>query len=84
MLASISESLADQGLSIENLVTDVQSSAKNKEGHDFVVHADCITSSYMDQESLQAMVTDLGHLKEALDLDVVDVRIQRLVNKDRD
>jgi ACT domain-containing protein len=79
MLAAISESLADKGLSIESIETDVQVGKNN--GHNFIVNADCIATSYMDQDSVQAMVTDLGSLKEQLDLDIVDVRVQRLVKK---
>lgn len=80
MLASISESLADQGLSVESLVTDVQQS-KHNDTPDFVVNVDCITSAHMDQDALKDMVADLGALKTTLDLDLVDVRVQRMVQQ---
>jgi hypothetical protein len=79
LLATISESLADKGLSIESIVTDVQVGRNNR--HEFVVNADCIATSYMDHETLSTMVADLGSLKQELKLDTFDVRVQRLVEK---
>jgi hypothetical protein len=79
MLASISESLASKGLSIESIVTDVVVGKGGR--HEFVVNADCIATSYMDHDTLSAMVADLGSLKQQLDLDIVDVRVQRLIKK---
>jgi predicted amino acid-binding ACT domain protein len=80
ILADISESLAEKGLSIENIVTDVQVGKNNR--HEFVVSADCTASSYMDHDSLTAMVADIASLKQKLNMHTVDVRVQRLVNKD--
>jgi hypothetical protein len=81
LLAAISESLADKDLSIESIVTDVQIGRNNR--HEFVVNADCIATRYMDHDTLTAMVADIGSLKEKLDLHTVDVRVQRLINKDQ-
>ena len=82
MLASVAESLAAAGLSIESVTTELQ-----RHGHsdrvDFVVDADCVTTKHMDQEHILGMVSDLESLKKQLELDVVDVRVQRLVpNRD--
>lgn len=82
MLASIAESLAGAGLSIESITTELQ-----RHGHservDFVVNADCVTAKHMDQEHILHMVSDLESLKETLELDIVDIRVQRLVpNRD--
>jgi glycine cleavage system regulatory protein len=82
LLATISESLADKGLSIESIVTDVQVGKNNR--HEFVVNADCIATSYMDHDTLSAMVTELGSLKQELDLNTFDVRVQRLVENNND
>ena len=79
MLASVSEKLTDEGLSIENITTSLQ---KGKGGRrEFVVHADCVTTRYMTEDCVTEMAAKLGTLKETLDLDVVDVRVQRLVNE---
>ena len=76
MLAIFSEALAERGLSIENITTDI---ALGKDGRrEFHINADCVVTSYMDQDELYAVVSDLNHLKEKLNLDVVDVRVQRL------
>jgi Tfp pilus assembly protein PilO len=80
LLASISETLFDKGLSIESIVTDVQVGKNNR--HEFVVNADCIATSYMDHDTLTAMVADIGSLKQKLGMHTVDVRVQRLVNQD--
>jgi glycine cleavage system regulatory protein len=79
ILASIAESLAEKGLSIESIVTDVQVGKNNR--HDFVVNADCTASSYMDHDTLTAMVADIASLKQKLNIHTVDVRVQRLVAK---
>ena len=51
---------------------------------DFVSEIDCVATSYMDQEEIREMVFHLGKLKELHDLDVCDVRVQRLmVQEDR-
>jgi hypothetical protein len=82
LLASVAESLSDKGLSIESIVTDVQVGKNNR--HEFVVNADCIATSYMDHETLSAMVAEIGALKQQLGFDTVDVRVQRLVKKNNE
>lgn len=76
MLASISEKCLDTGLSIENVTTELQKGAGGR--REFVVHADCVASRYMDEDQVVQMAADLGTLKDTLGLDVVDVRVQRL------
>lgn len=76
MLASISESLRDHGLSIENVTTELQRSKIH--GIDFVVQADCVTTKFMTQEEIMNLVGELSHMKQELGLDVVDVRVHRL------
>lgn len=75
MLASISEKLTDEGLSIENVTTELR---KGKRGRRlFVVNADCVGTRYMSNKRILEMSSELGDLKKSLDLDVVDVRVQR-------
>jgi glycine cleavage system regulatory protein len=77
MLASISETLVDSGLTIENITTELQRK-KGAEEKVFVVTADCIATKRMEADDLHQMTTDLESLKEELGLDRVDIRVQRL------
>lgn len=80
MLAKVSTALADKGLSIENITTDV---VVTKSGvKEFQIKADAVLTTYMDDSHLDELTRDLSHLKEELQLDVVDVRVHRLVHKD--
>jgi len=45
---------------------------------DFVSELDCVGISYMDHDEIRAMVQSLGTLKELHNLDICDVRVQRL------
>lgn len=75
MLALISEKLSKSGLSVEDVATELR---LNKSGRrDFVVNADVTSPVRLDQEQMKEIVQELGHLKDALDLDVVDVRVHR-------
>lgn len=82
MLASIAESLAEVGLNVESLTTELQRhfSYSQNGRTDFVVTADCVTSQTMSKEQIQAMVRKLESIKEMLALDVVDIRVQHKVN----
>jgi hypothetical protein len=76
MVASIAESLLAYDLSVEQVNTELR---RGKGGRlEFSCEADCVANSYMDHDHIEAMVRDLSHLKEKLDLDIVDVRVQRL------
>ena len=82
MLATISEALTEAGLSIESITTELQRHAHTNQT-EFVVAADCVTTTYMDKEHIQEMVKNLELLKKSLHLDVVDIRVQRLkANRD--
>jgi hypothetical protein len=77
MLASISEKCYESGLSIENVTTELlKGPAGRKEFH---IHADCVATRYMNEKEITTMAADLGTLKDSLGLDVVDVRVQRLL-----
>jgi hypothetical protein len=76
MLASISESIFAAGLSVENVHTALR---RGKNGRlDFVCEADCVATSYMDHEHIEEMVRNLSLLKQQHDLDICDIRVQRL------
>jgi hypothetical protein len=82
MLASIAESLAEAGLNVESLTTELQrhNSFSHSGRTDFVVTADCVTSQKMSKEQIQAMVRRLESIKDMLVLDVVDIRVQHRTN----
>jgi len=79
MLAAVSERLTDQGLSIENVTTELKESADGRKL--FVVNADCVSPRYMDEKRILDMSSKLGELKVTLDLEVVDVRVQKFRTK---
>jgi predicted nuclease with TOPRIM domain len=78
MLAAISESLAEAGLSVEIATTELRRHDRTADGVDFVITTDCV-SSYMNKEQIEKMVQKLESLKTPLGLDVMDIRVQRLV-----
>jgi hypothetical protein len=88
MLASVAEALASRGLHIESITTNLQHRhcPPNTSAHeqaqdddvDFVIDADCVLSRYLDQAQMLTLVQDLRHLQDELQLDTVDIRVQRL------
>jgi glycine cleavage system regulatory protein len=76
MLASISEKMYANGLSLENVTTDVRVGRKTNV-KEFVVEADSSTTRFMDQDGLRDMVANLNELKTDLDLDHLDIRVRR-------
>jgi hypothetical protein len=83
MLAAISESLAEAGLSVEIVTTELQRHDRTGGGVDFVITSDCVTNAHMNKEEIEKLVEKLESLKTALELDIVDIRVQRLVaNRD--
>jgi hypothetical protein len=76
MLASISESLLEHGLSVENVTTELQ--IGKHQGTDFVVQADCISTKHMTHDELLSLVGELSEMKQELGLDVVDIRVHRM------
>ena len=68
----------EAGMSMENVTTELRRGKGDQ--RNFVVEADCIATSHMDQEEIHDLVTKLGSLKASLGLDTVDVRVQRLVS----
>ena len=79
MLASVSETLAAQGLTIESVSTELlRRSHKKTATTDFCVEADCVATSHLDEESVQKLVHKLEELKKDLNLNTLDIRVQRL------
>jgi cell division ATPase FtsA len=78
MLASISESLRDHGLSLDNVTTELQTSKVH--GVDFVVQADCVSTKYMTQDEIMNLIHELSQMKQELGLDIIDVRVHRLTH----
>ena len=81
MLAEISEALVEAGLSVESVTTHLQHRGSTDD-IDFVVEADCVTTSYMDREHLEKLAKNIESLKTSLALDTVDFRVQRLREKE--
>lgn len=79
MLASVSETIAAQGLTIESVNTELMRRTHRKTSEtDFCVEADCVATTHLDDESVQKLVHKLEQLKKDLDLDTLDIRVQRL------
>jgi hypothetical protein len=79
MLALIAETLTERDIKLEKVTTEIR---RGKDGQkNFVVEVDCTFSHYMDHEHVQQMVKELSALKPALELDILDVRVQRLKNQ---
>lgn len=82
MLASIAEALFAVGLSIEHVHTSLHPLGDGAM-MEFVSEIDCVATSYMDHEEVREVVFNLSKLKEMHNLNVCDVRVQRLrVTKD--
>lgn len=80
LLASIAESIADVGLSVENVHSAIR---RGPDGRlDFVCEIDCVAPTYMDKEEIHAVLQILNAIKDQNDLDVCDIRIQRLPVED--
>jgi len=63
-------------MSVENLTTELR---RGKCGRrDFVVNADVITCHVQEEEELKKVINDIQKLKAILNLDVLDVRVQRI------
>lgn len=80
MLASVAEAAHAAGLSVENVHTSLK--RKGNAVH-FVLDMDCVTTQFMDHEEIRDMVHNLSLLKQRLDLDICDVRVQRMASAAR-
>ena len=73
MLAAIAEAIAARNMSIEDVQTEIRRGEQNK--RDFVVNAEVVTTTRMDQEDLDSVIAEFKKLKEELNLRVVDIRV---------
>jgi hypothetical protein len=79
MLAAVSETIAAEGLTIESVSTELMRRTHRKQSDtDFCVEADCVATTYLDDESVHKLVHKLEVLKKDLDLSTLDIRVQRL------
>jgi len=74
MLAAISTRLAREGLSVENLTTELEVVNGKR---NFVVKAACTASNDHTEEQLQELRKKIGSLQDELNLDLMDVVIHR-------
>jgi len=73
MLATISEAIAQRGLSIEDVTTEIRRGRTSK--RDFVVTADVVATEMLEREHLDSILAEFQSLKDDLDLSVVDIRV---------
>lgn len=75
MLAAISEEVTAKGLSLENVTTELRLGQSGR--REFVVTADCTSPASWDKSNLQDLVKDFTELKTELQLDIMDLRVQK-------
>lgn len=73
MLATISERVANLGLSVDNITTELRMDKRNSR-REFVVSCDA-TTAWSDEESIDNAIQDLSELKVDLGLDMLDIRV---------
>lgn len=76
ILAEISESLAEQGMAVENLTTELRR-GENDERY-FVVDAEVTITNISEINELKPVLDDIKQLKNELELDILDLRVQKL------
>ena len=73
MLAAIAEKITKEGMSVENISTEVV--MRNNGRRDFVITAECTTSMTWDKEHIRELNKEFSDLKDSLGLDIVDIRV---------
>jgi len=73
MLAAITEKLTEQGLTLENVTTELKMRKNGR--RDFVIIADCSSPASWDKSHLNDLVEDFTVLKRELDMDIMDIRV---------
>lgn len=74
MLAAIAEAIARRNMSIEDVQTEIRRGKGNGK-RDFVINAEVVSTTQMDQEDLDSVIAEFKKLKEELNLRVVDIRV---------
>lgn len=78
ILASLSEAIAEKGMSIENVSTEIRMGKNGR--RKFIIDMECTSSSQWDRDGISEATEDLSRLKDDLQLDVIDVRITNVQN----
>ena len=73
MLAAITEAIALRNMSIEDIQTEIRRGKNSK--RDFVITAEVVTTSRMDQEELDSVFSEFQALKDEFNLRIVDIRV---------
>ena len=73
MLAAIAETIAKEGMSVENISTEVV--MRHNGRRDFVINAECTTTMTWDKDHIRELNKEFSNLKDSLGLDVVDIRV---------
>ena len=73
MLATISERVANLGLSVDNITTELRMDKRHSR-REFVVSCDA-TTAWSDEESIDNAIQDISELKVDLGLDMLDIRV---------
>jgi hypothetical protein len=72
MLAAIAEKIADKGMSIENVETQLRMHGGHRE---FVVDVFVSSTKHSDGDNLKELVNDISQIKEDLNLDTLNIRV---------
>ena len=73
MLALIAEKISEKDMSIENIETELRMHGDKRE---FVVNAFVSSKKLSDRDNLLEIVKDISTIKEDLDLDMLNIRVQ--------
>jgi glycine cleavage system regulatory protein len=73
MLAAIANKIDEEGMSVENISTEVVMRRNGR--RDFVITAECVATTHWDKDQIRELAKGFSDLKISLGLDVMDVRI---------
>jgi hypothetical protein len=73
MLAAISGKIAEAGMSIESISTELRMTRSGRQN--FTVTAECTTTMPWDQSHITDLTNEFSTLKESLSLEIMDIRV---------
>jgi hypothetical protein len=79
ILAALSEKISEKGMSFENVTTELRMSKGGR--REFVIDADCTAVNLLEKGSLNEVIGDISSLKDSLGLDIMDIRVHKVVNQ---